>query len=147
MGAERVKTYLRRLPFKEPVPLVKLYPEDKCHADAIDLLGKILKLDPKERCSVEDALSHRYLAKYHDIDDEPLCTPPFAFNFEDVPLTKDDLKVAIWTEIKQFNKERTLVLSPVPCSPKEVQSSQVSSTQSCRSSEMNGRNNSVKGTK
>ena len=130
MGAERVKTYLRRLPQKDPVPLDKLYPKDKCHPDALDLLGKMLKLDPKERISVGDALAHKYLKEYHCIDDEPLCFPPFEFDFEDLPFTKDDLKARILKEIEQFHKDRLLILSPVPGSPKELQSSQVSSTQS-----------------
>lgn len=130
MGAERVKTYLRRLPKKDPVPLDKLYPKDKCHANALDLLGKMLKLDPKERISVGEALAHSYLKEYHCIDDEPLCSPPFEFDFEDLPFTKDDLKARILKEIEQFHKDRMLILSPVPCSPKQLQSSQVSSTQS-----------------
>lgn len=130
MGAERVKTYLRGLPKKDPVPLDKLYPKDKCHADALDLLGKMLKLDPKERISVGEALAHSYLKEYHCIDDEPLCFPPFEFDFEDLPFTKDDLKAKILKEIEQFHKDRMLILSPVPCSPKQLQSSQVSSTQS-----------------
>ena len=129
MGAERVKTYLRRLPQKEPVSLDKLYPKDKCHSDALDLLGKMLKLDPKERVSVGEALAHKYLEKYHDADDEPLCFPPFEFDFEDIPFTKDDLKARILTEIDQFHKERSLIFSPVASSPKELQSSHVSSTQ------------------
>lgn len=129
MGAERVKTYLRRLPQKQPVPLEKLYPKDMCHPDALDLLGKMLKLDPKERISVGEALSHKYLEKYHDIDDEPLCFPPFEFDFEDIPFTRDDLKARILKEIEQFHKDRVLILSPVNRSPKELQSCQVSSTQ------------------
>ena len=130
MGAERVKTYLRRLPKKEPVPLEKLYPKDKCHPDALDLLGKMLKLDPNKRISVCDALAHKYLKEYHCIDDEPLCFPPFEFDFEDIPFTKDDLKARILTEIEQFHKEKSLILSPVSRCPIELQSSQVSSTQS-----------------
>ncbi|PFX24718.1 mitogen-activated protein kinase 7-like [Stylophora pistillata] len=130
MGAERVKTYLQRLPRKEPVPLEKLYPEDKCHPEALDLLGKMLKLDPNERISVGDALAHKYLKEYHCVDDEPMCFPPFEFDFEDIPFTKDDLKARILKEIEQFHKEKSLILSPVSSFPKEVQSSQVSSTQS-----------------
>lgn len=129
MGAERVKTYLRRLPTKDPVPLEKLYHKDRCHPDALDLLGKMLRLDPKERISVGDALAHKYLKEYHCDDDEPLCFPPFEFDFEDVPFTKDDLKARILKEIDQFHKDRLLILSPVPGSPKELQSSKISSTQ------------------
>lgn len=129
MGAERVKTYLRRLPKKEPVPLDKLYPKDNLHPDALDLLGKMLKLDPKERISVCDALDHKYLEKYHDVDDEPMCFPPFEFDFEDIPFTKDDLKARILKEIEQFHRDKILMLSPVTSTQRELQSSQISSTQ------------------
>ena len=124
-----MKTYLQRLPKKQPVPLEKLYPEDKCHPEALNLLGKMLKLDPNERISVGDALAHKYLKEYHCIDDEPVCFPPFEFDFEDIPFTKDDLKARILKEIEQFHKEKSLILSPVSSLPKELQSSQVSSTQ------------------
>lgn len=145
MGAERVKTYLRRLPRKEPVPLDKLYPKDNLHPDAFDLLGKMLKLDPKERISVEEALAHNYLEKYHDVDDEPLCFPPFEFDFEDIPFTKDDLKARILKEIEQFHNDKVLILSPVGSSQSELQSSQVSSTQ-LNSSGEKGSASSKKGT-
>ncbi|XP_068678002.1 uncharacterized protein [Montipora foliosa] len=135
MGAERVKTYLRRLPKKEPVPLDKLYPKDNLHPDALDLLGRMLKMDPRERISVGDALAHKYLEKYHDVEDEPICFPPFEFDFEDIPFTKDDLKARILEEIEQFHKQKLLVLSPVSGSLRELQSSQVSSTQVSSSGE------------
>ena len=135
MGAERVKTYLRRLPKKEPVPLDKLYPNNDLHPDALDLLGRMLIMDPRERISVVDALGHKYLEKYHDIDDEPLCFPPFEFDFEDIPFTKDDLKARILEEIEQFHKEKSFLLSPVNIPMKELQSSKVSSTQVISSSE------------
>ena len=130
-----MKTYLRRLPKKEPVPLDKLYPKDNLHPDALDLLGRMLKMDPRERISVGDALAHKYLEKYHDVEDEPICFPPFEFDFEDIPFTKDDLKARILEEIEQFHKQKLLVLSPVSGSLRELQSSQVSSTQVSSSGE------------
>ena len=37
---------------------------------AIELLEKMLVLDPDERITSADAIKHPYLAKYHDPDDE-----------------------------------------------------------------------------
>ncbi len=37
---------------------------------AVDLLGKLLHIDPDRRPSAEEALAHPYLAGYADPDDE-----------------------------------------------------------------------------
>ena len=38
--------------------------------NAIDLLLRLLDMDPDNRPTAEQALSHSYLAKYHDPEDE-----------------------------------------------------------------------------
>ena len=48
----------------------------------MDLLSKMLVLNPSDRIPVEKALSHRLLNNYHDADDEPICLPSFNFDFE-----------------------------------------------------------------
>jgi len=111
MGAERVKTYLHQLPSKQPVPFTKIFPN--AHPDAVDLLSKMLCLDPRERINVEDALKHPFLKEYHSVDDEPACYKELDFGFDSVPVTKEALKAAIIKEIEDFHKKRTLVLSPV----------------------------------
>lgn len=50
-------------------------------ADAVGLLGQMLSFNPNERCTAGEALTHRFLAQYHNPEDEPECTP---FHF-DVP--------------------------------------------------------------
>ena len=41
----------------------------------------MLKLDPDERITCEDALEHPYLSTFHDVDDEPE-GPKFDDEFE-----------------------------------------------------------------
>ena len=65
---------------KDPVSWDKLFP--KTSKKSLDLLSKMLVLNPADRIPVERALSHRLLNNYHDADDEPICLPPFNFDFE-----------------------------------------------------------------
>ena len=86
IGSEKVKTYLKNLPKRCPVELFVLFPN--ASKEALSLLGKFLQLDPRNRCSAEEALNHSYLTLYHDLSDEPICRPPFDFSFEKELVTK-----------------------------------------------------------
>lgn len=55
--------------------------------------------------SVEGALAHPYLNSLHDISDEPICTTPFNFDFEQHALTEDQMKELIYREALAFNPE------------------------------------------
>lgn len=102
VGSDRVKTYLQTLPSRKPVELSVLFPN--ATSVALELLDQLLQLDPKKRVSPEEALAHKYLSRYHDLKDEPICTPPFDFSFEKKLLTKDELKQAITDEIMDYHK-------------------------------------------
>ena len=108
VGSERVKVYLQALPHRDPVELRVLFPE--ASEVTLDLMRKLLQLEPRKRVSAEEALAHKYLSRYHDPKDEPVCSPPFDFDFETSLNTKDDLKQAIVTEIMDYHKTRL----PIP---------------------------------
>ncbi|XP_012674477.2 mitogen-activated protein kinase 7 isoform X2 [Clupea harengus] len=101
IGAERVRAYVKSLPSHNPVPLSKLYPQ--AEPTALDLLGAMLRFDPRERMSVCQALEHPYLGKYHDTDDEPICVPAFDFEFDRQPMGREQIKEAILVEIQHFH--------------------------------------------
>ena len=47
--------------------------------NAVDLLLRLLDMDPDKRPTAAEALDHPYLAKYHDLEDEvslSLSLPP-----------------------------------------------------------------------
>ncbi|XP_019056765.1 PREDICTED: mitogen-activated protein kinase 6-like isoform X2 [Tarenaya hassleriana] len=100
---ENAKRYIRQLTpysrqsFSEKFPNV--------HPLAIDLVEKMLTFDPRRRITVEDALAHPYLNSLHDISDEPECTNPFNFDFEQHALTEDQMKELIYREALAFNPE------------------------------------------
>lgn len=102
--AERVRSYVQSLPSRSAVPLAKLYPQ--AEPQALDLLAAMLRFDPRQRISVTEALEHSYLAKYHDQDDEPICVPAFDFEFDKLPMNKEQIKEAILMEIQDFHRNK-----------------------------------------
>ncbi|EPB76594.1 hypothetical protein ANCCEY_04303 [Ancylostoma ceylanicum] len=70
-------------------------------AAAVDLLEKMLQLDPDYRPTAAEAMEHEYLAAYHDETDEPVA--------EELDLDEglettniDDWRRLIWDEIEDF---------------------------------------------
>ncbi|XP_064647834.1 mitogen-activated protein kinase 7-like [Lineus longissimus] len=100
-----VRGLVKSLGHKERVPWKSVYP--KASKKSIDLLSKMLVIDPRERITAEKALKHPFLNKYYDPDDEPVC-PMFDFSFEEKPMDRDDLKQAIMTEIMDYHKPKEI---------------------------------------
>eukprot|EP00037_Helgoeca_nana_P013251 m.121909 g.121909 ORF g.121909 m.121909 type:complete len:568 (-) comp21925_c0_seq2:97-1800(-) len=101
IGSQKAQKYLRSLnPIQSP-PLQEVYPH--ASADAIDLLQKMLKFDPDERISIEDALGHPYLKEHHDLTDEPSCTEfDFDFEAESGELSAQDYREKILEEVQAY---------------------------------------------
>ena len=69
---ESARSYLSSLPHYPKKDFFSFFVG--ANPNAIDLLMKLLDMDPDKRPTAEQALSHPYLAKYHDPEDE--VTPP-----------------------------------------------------------------------
>ncbi|KAF7823469.1 mitogen-activated protein kinase 3 [Senna tora] len=100
---EDVRRYIRQLPQYPRQPLARIFP----HVDplAIDLIDRMLTIDPTRRITVEEALAHPYLANLHDVADEPVCPETFSFDFEQQPLEEEQIKDMIYKEALELNPE------------------------------------------
>ena len=104
-----LKRIIKSFGKKEQIAWDKLFP--KASKKSIDLLSKMLVLNPADRIPVERALSHRLLNNYHDPDDEPICLPSFNFDFEKEEIDKVMLRDKIMHEIQEFHQPRQSALS------------------------------------
>ncbi|KAG6848571.1 MAPK protein hog1 [Arthromyces matolae] len=66
---------------------------------ALDLLEKLLVLDPRKRIDAVQSLEHEYLSVYHDPTDEPIAEEKFDWSFNDADLSVDEWKAMIYSEI------------------------------------------------
>jgi len=98
--SEKAKRFMRKLPDKPRIPFHQQFP--KTPATALDLLSKMLKIHPKKRITVYEALKHPFLAPLHCPDEEPVAERPFDFSFENDVLNRVRLQELIWEEIGQF---------------------------------------------
>ncbi|KAH7441269.1 hypothetical protein KP509_03G031600 [Ceratopteris richardii] len=100
--SENAIRYLNQLPWYPREPLAAKF----LHVPplAIDLIERMLKYNPAERITAEEALAHPYLASLHDEADEPVCPRPFDFNVDEQSLSEDDIREEIYQEALMYNR-------------------------------------------
>lgn len=96
----------------QPAPLETRYPE--APPLAIDLLMKMLVLEPSRRITAEGALRHSFLASLHELNTEPTAEA-FDFSFEDC--SDEELQRLLRDEICRFEGEQTPPATPSPPIP------------------------------
>ncbi|CAM6033123.1 unnamed protein product [Sphagnum compactum] len=101
LQSENARRYIHQLPRFARQPLAKKF--KNLQPAAADLADKMLVFDPARRITVAEALRHEYLAKLHDINDEPVCEQTFEFDFEQPSLTEEHIKELIYMESLSFN--------------------------------------------
>ena len=97
------------LPKRKAVDFNELFKAAK-NPDAIDLLKKMLVFDPEKRITIEEALKHPYMSKYHDSEDEPSGEPVSAFDFdyELFSLRTQEYKELLFDEIRLYHNEEAV---------------------------------------
>lgn len=86
---------------QERKPLFSRFPQTS--AIACDLAEKMLRFNPSNRITAEEALAHPYLAALHDLSDEPTCHLMFDFDAYLPSLTVEHVKTLIWREATLIN--------------------------------------------
>lgn len=57
--------------------------------DGIDLLKKLLQFNPDKRLTAEQALSHPFVARFHNPDEEP------SMDYDVIPALDDDVQLSV----------------------------------------------------
>ncbi|VDL65652.1 unnamed protein product [Nippostrongylus brasiliensis] len=92
--SEEARNYIRNLPWMPRVDFFTLLPQ--ASADAVDLLGNMLTLDPDDRISVTEALEHRYLQECRYAEGEPVADHQIGIDAEEEAATSlDDWRGAV----------------------------------------------------
>ncbi|XP_006631147.1 mitogen-activated protein kinase 14A [Lepisosteus oculatus] len=102
MQSKDARRYVQSLPHQEKRNFRAVFP----HMDrkVVDLLEKMLLLDPDRRVTAKEALSHPYLAEFCDPESEPEA-PPYDDSFESLELDVGEWKSLIHMEIMTFDPD------------------------------------------
>ena len=98
---ENAKKYVLSLPEKKRVSVKEFINYE--NEDCLDLLDKLLEINPAKRITAEEALKHKYFESLHDDQDEPQFEGTIDFKFEvDPNITLDQLRRDILAEVNHF---------------------------------------------
>lgn len=110
---EKARRFVLSLPKYERVNLKTTY--GKASDDAVDLMGKMLMLDPNQRISVRAALDHPYFAEIRDPECEGQAQRSIDWgDIETCELSKANLQRLFLIDFEALERDRELPDTPRP---------------------------------
>jgi mitogen-activated protein kinase 15 len=92
------------LPPIEKPDLTALFPS--APHDALDLMEKLMMIDPSKRLTVQEALEHPYLTQFHNEANEPVCKKKIVIPIDDnKKLSIREYRMKIYYDIQARKKE------------------------------------------
>ena len=118
VGSAYASTLLEMLPILSPVSFVETFPN--VSAEALNFMSQCLCYNPRlgNRCNVEEALRHPFVAEFHDPDDEPIFGQKVVLGLDDYQLhTAGEYRGAISDaifkrKVSARKLERGLMMNP-----------------------------------
>jgi len=99
---DKARKFMLGLPRQLPANLTKKFPS--ADENAIDLVRRMLILDPNERLTVDEALSHPFLESVRDPAFETVAKGEVEWHdIEEAELTKRNLQELIWRDVQVFH--------------------------------------------
>lgn len=103
LGSNATKIFATIPPIKK-ASLESLFPT--ASEDAIDLMNKLMKFNPSDRLTVEEALDHAYVSQFHNIDNEPVCKKVITIPIDDnKKFSIKEYRLKIYSDIHKRKKE------------------------------------------
>ncbi|KAJ6093522.1 hypothetical protein N7486_008811 [Penicillium sp. IBT 16267x] len=96
--------FVENLPEPKPCPLSSRFRDADPQDTPVDLLEKMLNLDPEKRITAADALMHPYLSAYQDSEDEPVFEKELSWSLLESELTADEWKTNMYFEILDYHR-------------------------------------------
>ncbi|DAZ99650.1 TPA: hypothetical protein N0F65_001887 [Lagenidium giganteum] len=96
-----VKVYLRSIPKRPRRNLQEMYPG--AEPEAIDLLTWMLQMNPRKRATLDEALSHKYLASIRSLEEEIVAPGHIKLDFDEKKLGVTEIRTRMVSEIKFYH--------------------------------------------
>ncbi|KAL4158059.1 hypothetical protein PRNP1_003839 [Phytophthora ramorum] len=96
-----VQFYLRSLPPRPKRNLQEMYPG--AEPEAIDLLTWMLKMNPQKRATLDEALSHKYLASIRSLEEEIVAPGTIQLEFDEKKMNVAEIRQRMISEIRFYH--------------------------------------------